>query len=177
MNYEIIAKSPGECSAEEICGFVALVEQGGEVAAGGLQHRVMAAANLAFMHSGRSLAGVAALKNPNDSYRARVAAASGIALPKDLFSYELGWVFIATEARGNGYAQRLSQAALAPAGVNGVFATSRTDNAAMHRTLVNLGFVASGSAYPSQHGGYHLQLFTRVPPNNSFKPNLLRGSA
>ena len=177
MHYEIAAKVPGDCSADEICGFVALVEQGGEVASGGLQKRVMAAANLAFLRSDGTLAGVAALKHPNETYRARVASASGTPLPQESFPYELGWVFIATEARGNGYAQPLSQAALALAGVHGVFATSRTDNVAMHRALAKLGFVASGSAYPSQHGGHHLQLFTRVPPNNSFKPMPLRGTA
>ncbi|MGY0613431.1 GNAT family N-acetyltransferase [Luteimonas sp. A501] len=177
MHYEIAAKIPADCSAEEICSFVALVEQGGEVAAGGLQQRVIAAANLAFLRSGRSLAGVAALKHPNDAYRTRVAAASGASLSQKSFPYELGWVFIADEARGKGYAQPLSQAALALAGDNGVFATSRTENIAMHCTLAKLGFVASGSTYPSQHGGHHLQLFTRVPPNNSFKPTPLRGAA
>src|SRR5690606_42007400 len=110
-------------------------------------------------------------------YRARVASASGDVLPQELFPYELGWVFVAQEVRGNGYAQPLSQAALSFAGTCGVFATSRTDNPALHRTLVHLGFVQSGSAYPPQHGGHHLQLFTRVPPNSSFKPTPLRGAA
>lgn len=177
MHYEIAAKAPGDCSSAEICSFVALVEQGGEVPVGGLQPRVMAAANLAFLRSGETLAGVAALKHPNDTYRTRVAAASGTPLPQESFPYELGWVFIATEARGKGYAQPLSQAALALAGTHGVFATSRTDNVVMHRALAKLGFVASGSAYPSQHGGHLLQLFTRVPPNDSFKPTPLRGGA
>jgi predicted GNAT family N-acyltransferase len=165
--YEIVAKAPSNCSAAEICNFVALVEQGGEVAAGGLQQRVIGAANLAFLQLGGRLAGVAALKQPNAGYRARVASASGTALPQDSFVYELGWVFIAIEARGNGYALPLSQAALSLADGCGVFATSRIDNVAMHHALANLGFLPSGSPYPSQHGGHHLQLFTRVPPNNS----------
>lgn len=174
MHYEIAARAPSDCSAEEICGFVALVEQGGEVAADGLQQRVMAAASLAFLHSDGSLAGVAALKLPNVTYRARVAAASGTALPQESFPYELGWVFIATEARGNGYAHPLSQAALALAGVHGVFATSRIDNVAMHRALAKLGFVVSGSAYPSNQGGHYVQLFTRVLPNTSCMDSLCK---
>jgi hypothetical protein len=163
--YEIVTKFPGNCTAAEILNFVDLVEQGGEVAAGGLKQRVMDAASLAFLHVGGRLAGVAALKHPNAGYRARVASASGIALAQDSFQYELGWVFITTEARGNGYAHPLSQGVLALADGCGVFATSRTDNVAMHRALANLGFLPSGSTYPSQHGGHRLQLFTRVPPN------------
>lgn len=159
--YEIVAKSPGICTAAEILSFVALAEQGGEVAPGGLKQRVIGAANLAFLHYGGRLAGVAALKHPNAGYRARVASAAGIALAQDSFPYELGWVFIAPEARGNGYAHPLSQAALSLADGCGVFATSRTDNVAMHRALANLGFLPSGSIYHSQHGGHRLQLFTR----------------
>lgn len=175
--HEIIVKSPGDCFSAEIREFVGLVEQGGEVEVGGLQQRVMEAANLAFRRISGHLTGVAALKRPNVGYRSKVASGSGVALPPDLFPYELGWVFIAPEARGNGYAQPLSQAALSQAGNCGVFATSRTDNVAMHRVLTNLGFEQTGSAYPSAHGDHHLQLFTRVPPNNSFKPKPLRGSA
>lgn len=175
--YEIFSKTPSNCSATEICDFVALVEQGGEVAVRGLKQRVMSAANLAFLQFGGRLAGVAALKHPNAGYRARVSSSSGIELPQDSYPYELGWVFIAMEARGNGYARLLSQAALSLTDGSGVFATSRTRNVPMHRALASLGFVSSGSAYPSLHGSYHLQLFTRMPSNNSLEPKPLRGSA
>ncbi|MER2020863.1 MAG: hypothetical protein ABS932_01645 [Stenotrophomonas sp.] len=175
--YKIVSKTPSNCSAREVRDFVDLVEQGGEVAVRGLKQRVMGAANLAFLHFGGRLAGVAALKHPNAEYRARVASSSGIALLQDCYPYELGWVFIATEARGNGYARLLSQAALSLTDGSGVFATSRTDNAPMHRALANLGFVSSGSAYLSLHAGHHLQLFTRVLPQSSFELKPLCGSA
>ncbi|WP_420800944.1 GNAT family N-acetyltransferase [Pseudomonas cavernicola] len=79
------------------------------------------------------------------------------------FPYELGWVFIAPEARGNGFAQNLSQAAMAFAEGQGIFATSHTDNTLMHRTLTRLGFIQSGAPYPSTNATRHLQLFTRPP--------------
>ncbi len=174
---QIVAKAPSSCSAAEISVFVGLVTAGGEVASGGLEQRVRDAAQLAFLHSAGQLAGIAALKNPNSTYRNRVATGSGVALPYDSFPYELGWVFVVPEARGSGHAHHLSQAVVALAESHGVFATSRTDNPPMHHVLVKLGFVQTGEAYASQHGEHHLQLFTRVPPNNSFKPNPLRGSA
>lgn len=160
--YEIVTKSPDNCSVAEIHRFIALVEQGGEVAGGGLQQRVTSAAQLAFLHINGHLAGVAALKHPKTTYRERVAAASGSVLPQDSFPYELGWVFITPKARGHGCAQPLSKAALSIAGSQGVFATSHTDNVLMHRVLANLGFVPSGSAYPSLHGAHYLQVFTRA---------------
>ena len=174
---QVIAKTPSDCSAAEIADFIALVTAGGEVTVGGLEQRVMAAGHLVFLLVGGQVAGVAALKNPNLNYRRYVASASGVALPVASFPYELGWVFVAPIARGNGHAQPLSQAALAFAGGCGVFATSRTDNAPMHRTLAKLGFMQAGEAYVSQHGEHHLQLFTRMPPSNSFKPTPLRGAA
>lgn len=158
----IISKKPSNCSPDEIRDFVALVSQGGEVPAAGLSRRVNAAAQLVFLRIGARLYGVAALKNPNPGYRAKIIAASGVDLPPDSFPYELGWVFVSPEARRQGHSQSLSQAALSLAAGRGVFATSRKDNVAMHSTLAKLGFVPSGSAYASQQGGYCLQLFARA---------------
>ena len=172
---QVVSKTPSDCSAAEIAEFIALVTQGGEVAANGLEQRVMAAAQLAFLLSSGQVAGVAALKSPNPHYRRYVASSSGVALPAASFPYELGWVFVASAARGNGHSQSLTQAVLAFAECCGVFATSRTDNVPMHRALAKIGFLQVGEAYVSQHGKHHLQLFTRVPPNNSFKPTPHRG--
>jgi len=159
---KIITKSPSNCSPEEIRAFIALVLQGGEVPSAGLSQRVSAAAQLAFLYAGPQLLGIAALKNPNPGYRAKISEVSGVDLPLDSFPYELGWVFVAPEARRQGHSHSLSQAALSLASGRGVFATSRKDNVAMHNTLAKLGFVASGSAYASQQGGYCLQVFARA---------------
>ena len=172
---QVVSKTPGDCSSAEIAEFIALVTEGGEVAANGLEQRVMAAAQLAFLLSNGQVAGVAALKSPNTHYRRYVASASGVALPAASFPYELGWVFVSSAARGNGHSQFLTQAVLAFADCCGVFATSRTDNVPMHRALAKLGFLQVGEAYASQHGEHRLQIFTRVQPNNSFKPTPCRG--
>lgn len=72
--------------------------------------------------------------------------------------------FVTPEARGNHYAHLLALAALSVASNRGVFATSRTDNATIHNTLVKLGFALSGAPYKSARGQYSLQLFTRMSP-------------
>lgn len=157
---QVTSKAPVSCSTAEIEEFIRLVKQGGEVADEGLEHRVMNAEQLVFLQSGGQVVGVAALKRPNPTYRERVASASGIGLSEASFRYELGWVFVAPSARGNGYSQSLVQEALSLSDNCGVFATSRTDNGPMHRTLVKLGFKQVGMAYASRHGEHRLQLFT-----------------
>lgn len=154
-----IIKAPGDCTPEEISAFVALVVEGGEVASAGLHGRVQSAARLIFLPGSAGLLGVAALKHPEDRYRVRIAASSGVAVPASDFPYELGWVVVAPVARGLGHSSRLSLAALATAGDSGVFATSHTHNTRMHNTLNKLGFVPAGGAYPSSLGEHHIQLF------------------
>ncbi|MDP1670781.1 MAG: hypothetical protein Q8L63_01720, partial [Alphaproteobacteria bacterium] len=53
----------------------------------------------------------------------------------------------------------LSQAALAVSAGAGVFATSRTGNIAMHRSLVKLGFEPTGNSFTSGRGKHSLQVF------------------
>ncbi|MGI0134220.1 MAG: GNAT family N-acetyltransferase, partial [Candidatus Micrarchaeaceae archaeon] len=75
---------------------------------------------------------------------------------------ELGWVFITPDARRQGQSFWLAKDLLTVAGKRGVFATSRTDNVAMHKTLAKLSFSPVGHPYLSPRGGYELQLFIRV---------------
>ena len=157
----VAARKPRECHDTEIADFMALVMAGGEVTPNGLEGRVRSAACLAFLTIGCCLSGVAALKRPEASYRKRVAAGSGIALPEAELPYELGWVFVMPNARGRGFSADLTRAALSGADDDGVFATSRTENDAMHATLAKFHFTIAGRPYPSGRGGHRLQLFVR----------------
>lgn len=157
-------RAPDQCSELEVDSFIRLVSAGGEVADHGLRRRVMAAASLVYAHRDQELVGVAALKKPNPHYRSSVAIRSGVNLPPRLYAYELGWVFVMSAARDNGYGTLLSRRAIESAGNHGVFATSRTDNVPMHNTLAKLGFIQVGRPYASHRGMYFLQLFTRLVP-------------
>jgi predicted GNAT family N-acyltransferase len=58
------------------------------------------------------LVGVAALKVLQESYRTTLSTKSGVSVSKAAFPYELGYIFVAPEARGNRYSERLVASAL-----------------------------------------------------------------
>jgi predicted GNAT family N-acyltransferase len=157
---EPIVKEPSKCSPAELERFLESAQDSGEVSALGLLERIQSAARLIFCESDGILTRIAAIKRPLDSYRFNVSRKAGVKLPQDQFPYELGWVFVAPAARKNGLSVKLVACA-----VNGldeqIFATSRADNEAMHRTLRHFGFVAVGNDYASAQGHHRIQLFTR----------------
>ena len=174
---ELIVKSPSECSNVEIGAFIAFVRAGGEVSIQGLPERIRGAAALVFARIDSLVVGVAALKQPQASYRRRVSTESGAPLLAEEFPYELGWVYVSPESRGKRLSLLLSQAALAASKDAGVFATSRTENIAMHRSLAKLGFVATGNPFVSGRGKHSLQVFARHAAQPIIPPDLAHKAA
>ena len=174
---ELIAKSPDECSNIEIGAFIALVRAGGEVSIQGLTERIRGAAALVFARVDGSVVGVAALKQPQASYRRRISSECGAPISATEFPYELGWVYVLPEARGKSYSHLLSHAALAESKGSGVFATSRTDNIAMHRSLAKVGFVSIGNPFVSGRGKHSLQVFVRHAAQPIIPPDLAHKAA
>jgi hypothetical protein len=157
---EVFSLNPKDCLDSQIKDFMALVLAGGEVRADGLENRIRAGERLVFLTVGCCLCGVAALKCPSAGHRTEVASASGIVLPEPDFPYEIGWVFVMPSVRGRRFSFDLTREALA--GVSdGVFATSRSDNTAMHATLGKFEFLPEGAEWKSRRGDYHLKLFVR----------------
>ena len=173
---ELITKSPGNCTNIEVGAFIAFVRAGGEVSIQGLAERIRAAAALVFARVNGSVVGVAALKQPQASYRRRVASESGTSISAAEFPYELGWVYVSPESRGKGVSLLLSLAAVAESKGAGVFATSRTDNIPMHRSLVKAGFDAVGNSFASGRGKYSLQVFVRHAAQPIIQAGLPNGS-
>lgn len=157
----IVAKSPQQFSSEEIDDFVSFVLAGGEVTAAGLRDHVMKAECIAFLRYANCLVGVAGLKLPRSTYRARVQNSSGFSISKEAFPFELGWVFILPSMRGRKMSLPLCQPVVAAAGPSGVFATSRAENFGMHTTLKNLGFAQAGTEWRSRQAKENLMLFVR----------------
>lgn len=155
----VVNLEPSACDEKTLADFRALVLAGGEVTSTGLEDRVRSAVRLIFLKVCGCLCGVAALKRPEENYRKKISAQSGIPLPEAEYRFELGWVFVMPSARGRGFSVDLTREALSAAGAAGVFATSRSDNIAMHRALAKFGFEPVGEPYPSDRGDYQLQLF------------------
>ncbi len=157
----ITVKAPGACDAEELKAFERFVRKGGEVQSHGLATLVRQANALAFVHSSRQVVGVGALKQPLAGYRKSVFEKSAAVRAAAEFPVELGWIYVAPAERGKGHSGRLVEALLKRAPDAGIFATSRTDNTPMHRSLERFGFVRAGKPYTSTRGRYKLQLFVR----------------
>ena len=170
----VVGRKPGDCHDSEIGDFLSLVLAAGEVTAEGLEGRIRAAASLVFLTVGCCLGGVAALKRPEPNYRKRVSSSSGVPLSQRRFPYELGWVFVMPSLRGRNFSIDLTREAIASAGTQGIFATSRTDNLAMHAALSKFQFVAAGRPYRSGRGNHQLQLFVRNAAQPSGQPRRAR---
>lgn len=151
-------KAPSECSPSELAAFAACVREGGEVASDGLDELIQNATRLVFCQNESGLIGVAAIKNPRDSYRFKISKRANVQLARDTWPHELGWVFVVPSGRGQGLSKSLVACATDNLG-SAVFATSRTDNVYMHATLRGVGFVAMGDPYKSDKGEHSLQLF------------------
>jgi hypothetical protein len=158
---KICAASPAEFQDKEIDDFVAFVLAGGEVTGKGLRDRVMQAPCISYLRNKECLLGVAGLKLPAQSYRARVEKNSKTNLGANDFPYELGWVFILPSARDRKLSFPLCQPLVTAAKGAGIFATSRTTLTGMHRTLEKLGFVRTGSEWPSKENDGNLALFIK----------------
>jgi predicted GNAT family N-acyltransferase len=161
--FQFSAKSPSDCSQRELAEFEKLVKQGGEVAGASLTDGILRAVALVFMTEGGTLQGIAGLKSPAASYRAKISARAGVALPSTTLPYELGWVYIVTDAQGKKQSRPLVQNAIAAANGRGMFATSRDGKDAMHHVLTTEGFVRSGKPYLAANGEDNINLFVRVP--------------
>lgn len=157
----VCAAEPNAFRPEEIDDFVAFVIAGGEVVADGLRERVIQAVQIAFLRDNDCLLGVGGLKNPSAHHRADVEAGSKTKLSTAEVPFELGWVFILPSARGRKLSFPLCRALVSAANGKGIFATSRTNNPGMHRTLEKLDFVRVGAEWPSQQNDVNLALFLR----------------
>lgn len=156
-----IVKTPKECSEVEINDFCDLVCSEGQVNRNTLFGSVKRAAKLCFAYFDGSVAGVAAIKNSDDGYRASVKRKSGAEDALDNISLEFGYVVVAPEHRRKGISKSMADA-LGIATHEKMFATSLSGNEGMHRTLHQFGFARTGAPYPStQHPGQELILFIR----------------
>lgn len=153
-------REPSACSEGERRAFARLVRQGFATANEALESRVRDAKWLAFYYApGGRLEAVAALKAPTERYREEVFKKADAPVNPSDYPIELGWVFVVASHRGNRVAERVCRQLVERVPTSPVFATTRTDNASMMRTLGALGFTRVGSPY--QWRNEELVLFLR----------------
>lgn len=153
-------RTPNACTPFELQEFLSFVLKGGEVSPIGLLKRIQRAHTLAFLYSNKNIIGVAGLKWPSINHCHELSINSGIILHK-IFPLELGWVYILPSARGGKLSNVLCRSLIEASANSGIFATSRSSNIAMHKTLGNHGFIQVGKEWLSQQSSDNLCLFTR----------------
>lgn len=144
---DIVADAPAAFTPNERACLRALVAMGGEVDGSALRTNIENAKALVFGRISGELKAVAALKQPQASYRKTIGAKAAFDLDEESYPYELGYVFVLPEARRRGGSYRLVASALEHADGRAVFATARIDNEGMLRTLDRSDFVPAGVDY------------------------------
>ncbi len=139
-----------ECSPPEIAAFKKLVIKADEVDRVGFDRRLARADRLVFLYGDESeLAGVAAVKRPNEAHKQDVFRSVQSLSDPGSFVFEIGWIV------------ELVAAALSVVGEANVFATVRTKNVRKRKTSERFGFQLSGQPSRTNREGrdYELSLF------------------
>ena len=141
-------KEPAACSESEREEFAHLVREGFRGSDESLPGRIERSRSLAFYYGAdESLGAIAGLKSPGDGHRRRVFEKASLSASPDAFAVELGWVYVTPPSRRRGVAGKLCRGLLASASGEGVFATTRPDNAPMIHLLRTLGFERAGRPF------------------------------
>ncbi len=148
-------------SESERQAFQQRVIEGGEVTPVGLSRRMERAHILGYAEMGDQPVAVGAVKRTDDSYLEKVFRLADYDLIDCVA--ELGWVYVAPEARGKQLGSRLSSA-LCECYKHPIFATTRSVNIPMQAILRKLGFKNVGAEYDAvEHPGERIGLWLRVP--------------
>ena len=122
--------------------------------------RIRATKCLAFHYSpSGELTAIAALKAPDAEYRDAVFKMADSPASYADFQLELGWVYVVPAYRRKQVATEICEQLLLRAAGDCVFATTRSDNAAMGRILRACGFAEVGK--PFMHRSEQLRLYLR----------------
>jgi predicted GNAT family N-acyltransferase len=156
----IEVKKPSKCSEKELEDFECFVLAGGQVNLNTLNSLISKAKALVFLKQGGCLKGIAAIKNPNLTYKNKVFEKAKATVLASDFMFELGWIFVLPSERGKKFSRELVKAALTAADSQSLFATSHLSNEKMHHTLKEYGFSCHGQEYSNSNGSKNV-LFIR----------------
>jgi ribosomal protein S18 acetylase RimI-like enzyme len=131
MSNEIIARRPSECSKRELEAFVTVAAKGEEVESRDIERGANRAATLLWINGDDGPFAVAAVKTPFDSYKKRVFQKAGVPTEFNKLTLELGYIYVEEAQRHNGHGPALVQKAVGLYGKQGIYATTRADNARM----------------------------------------------
>lgn len=152
QNDAVVTCRPGELPKDILARFVELISGGGAIPGdpAKIEKRLLNAKALVYLQRGGTIVGIAALKSPVESYRARIGESAGFLIPEENYPYELGYVVVDASTQGQNLSPKLVNAIVALAADERMFAT--TSSAAMHKVLPRAGFAKSGQEYENDKG-------------------------
>lgn len=153
MQNDVLIKCiPDELPKKSLARFVELIRGGGTIPAdlATIEKRLLNAKALAYLQRGGTIVGVAALKIPAKSYRARIGESADFPIPEEDYPYELGYVVVDASMQGQNLSSELVKAIVTLAAGKRLLST--TSSAAMHKVLPRAGFVKSGREYKNGNG-------------------------
>ena len=127
-----------------------LIASGNETNGRNINRNLQNAHAIAFARVDGNPVGVIVVKQPVATYKTKVFAAAGVAELDAKFKLELGYVMINPQYRGQGVAQKLT--GLIKGIGEPMYATTRSNNAAMIHILQSIGFAKTGTAYQGESG-------------------------
>ena len=156
--YMVILRRGAELSDDEAAEVAYLIHSCGAVkgTVQQIENRVRRANLLIIARWAKEIAGVAALKSPEPTYRKRLRENVGVDVPENEYPTELGYVAVSKANRGRRLSSLLMEELMSlPIGGDGVFATTKREG---YRTaaLPNLGFKYRGSYLNDDRETVHL---------------------
>ena len=149
---------PSEASEDELWDFYDMLIESGEVMSAGLMKRIKNAVYLIFMVDGDRVVGIGGVKIPLESYKRKVFYGAGVPELMDEYDYEIGWIYITPEYRGNGIFKFIKELKRLMSGKK-VFATTREDNKIIRKVFERVGIKQLGEAYRSTISGNWIVLY------------------
>lgn len=140
----IIVTNPSEIKKKHFDQIICLITKGGQVSKYGLNERLLNSEKIAYKFFGSKILSVAAIKNPNKSYKTRVFRLSKVNLIKE-YNYELGYIVTDPDYEGKGYCQKVVSALLKKTKGLDMYATTRKSS--MVHILKKHGFVKKGKVF------------------------------
>lgn len=158
MFEDTVVREPAKLAGELLAEMVALLAAGGEIEVDGLEQRLKSAELVVLRSSGDRLIAMAAIKRPTLYYRNGVFRKAGLPPPSKSIDWELGYVVVDEEFRGNGLGPALV-AVTAGQLAAPLYSTSRSRT--VQAALLALGFTQAGEPYTTDPEKKPLRLYIR----------------
>lgn len=125
----------------------------------GLENRIMESQKLFFVYEDEKVIGIAAIKNPRDTYIKKIFSKSNTSHILNDGMKEIGWIFILEEYRRMNICKSLFKYILENTDQKNIFVTIRASNTAMQHVLESNNFIQVGNDYLSERGDYKLKIY------------------